>query len=68
MEPFQLGELVALNEAPVDTRGHVVGVSDDGRTVEVRWELRPGYEDQVTTEDGELLRRVHESEEGMAAA
>ena len=33
MEP--LGELVALNEAPVDTRGHVVAVSDDRRTVQI---------------------------------
>lgn len=68
MEPFQLGELVALNEAPVDTRGHVVAVSDDGRTVQIRWELRPGYEGEATTEATELVRRVHESEEGMAAA
>ena len=68
MEPFYPSELVALNEAPVDTRGHVVAVSDDGRTVQVRWELRPGYEDQVTAEDARLLRPVHESEEGMTAA
>jgi hypothetical protein len=68
MEPFRLGELVALNEAAVDTRGHVVGLSEDARLVQVRWDVCPGYEDQVTTENAELLRRVHESEEGMTAA
>jgi hypothetical protein len=68
METFQPGELVMLTEAPVDTRGRVVAVSDDGRTVTVHWELRPGHEEQHTTEDAALLRRVHESEEGMAAA
>ena len=52
MEAFQPGELVALTGAPVDTRGRVVDVSDNGRTVDVRWELRHG----------------HESEEGMATA
>ena len=50
MESFQPGELVALTDAPVDTRGRVQDVSDDGRTVEILWELR----------------HVHESEEGMA--
>jgi len=44
------GGLVALTDAPVDTRGRVLDVSDDGRTVEILWELR----------------HVHESEEGMA--
>jgi hypothetical protein len=68
METFQPGELVALTEAPVDTRGRVVAVSEDRRTVKVHWELRPGYEEQDTTEDAALLRQVHESEEGMAAA
>ena len=67
MEPLHPGEIVALTESPVDTRGRVVEVSDE-RTVKVHWELRPGYEDQLTLEDTALLRRVHESEEGMAAA
>ena len=62
MESFQPGELVALTDAPVDTRGRVQDVSDDGRTVEVRWELRHGHE------HARVLRRVHESEEGMATA
>src|SRR5262249_19160176 len=66
-EVFQLGEVVALREAAGGTRGPVVDVSDDGRTVQVRWELRHGHEHAVTTEGHAALRRVHESEEGMAA-
>jgi hypothetical protein len=68
MEGFQPGELVALTDAPVDNRGRVLDVRDDGRTIEVRWELRHGHEHAVTTEDARVLRRVHESEEGMATA
>jgi hypothetical protein len=68
MEPFQPGELVALTEAPVDTRGRIVQVDDQGRTVTVRWELYPGHEHEDTVEEAALLRRVHESEEGMATA
>jgi hypothetical protein len=68
MEGFHPGELVSLNDAPVDTRGRVLDVSDDGCTVEVRWELRHGHEHAVTSEDARVLRRVHESEEGMATA
>ena len=68
MEGFQPGEVVALREATVDTRGRVVGVSADGRTVNVHWSLRPGHQDKVTTENEATLRLVHESEEGMAAA
>ena len=67
-EVFQPGEMVALREAAVDTRGRIVDVSDDGRTIQVRWKLRPGHEDAVTTENATTVRRVHESEEGMAAA
>jgi hypothetical protein len=68
MERFYPGEMVMLREAHADTRGRVVDVSDDGRTVDVRWSLRPGHDDEVTTEDSLALRRVHESEEGMATA
>src|SRR5262249_6273773 len=68
MEVFQRGEVVALREATVDRRGRVIGVSADGRTVDVHWSLRPGHQDKVTTEDEASLRLVHESEEGMAAA
>lgn len=64
---FARGEPVALVEAPTDTLGRVVDVDDDGRTVEVLWEVRPGHEHEVTTEDADMLRRVHESEEGMLA-
>jgi hypothetical protein len=67
MEVFQPGEVVALREAAVDTRGRVVDVSDDGRAVNVRWSLRPGHQDEVTTENEAMLRRVHESEEGMVS-
>ena len=35
-------------------------------TADVRWSLRPGHHDDITTEDTAVLRRVHESEEGMA--
>ena len=66
MEPFQPGEMVMLREGHADTRGRIVDVSGDGLTVEVRWSSRPGHHDDVTTEDAEALRRVHESEEGMA--
>ena len=65
MEAFQPGEVVALREAVGDTRGRVVDVSDDGHRVDVHWSLRPGHEDAVTTEHETMLRRVHESEEGM---
>ena len=65
-ERFYPGEMVMLREAAGDTRGRIIEVSDDGRTVEVRWSLRPGHHDDVTTEDTAVLRRVHESEEGMA--
>ena len=68
MERFHPGEMVMLREAAVDTRGRVVDVSDDGRSVDVRWSLRPGHDNEVTTEDPLVLRRVHESEEGMATA
>ena len=66
MERFYPGEMVMLREADGDTRGRVVDVSDDGSTVDVRWALRPGHHDDVTTEYAAGLRRVHESEEGMA--
>jgi hypothetical protein len=65
MEAFQPGEVVALRESSGDTRGRVVDVSADGRTVDVHCSLRPGHHDQVTTENEAMLRLVHESEEGM---
>jgi hypothetical protein len=49
MEPFVPGESVALTgSAPAI--GHIVGVSDDGATVEVRWLWRPGHDHDVTVE------------------
>ena len=65
MEAFQPGEVVALREAVGDTRGRVVDVSDDSRRVDVHWSVRSGHEGEVTTEHETVLRRVHESEEGM---
>lgn len=66
MEDFEVGDPVALTEAPVDTFGRIVALGEDGRTAQVQWFHRPGYEHQVTTEDVRVLRRVHESEEGVA--
>jgi hypothetical protein len=64
MEPFLPGETVALNDS--DTAlGHIVDVSTDGATVEVRWLRRPGHDHEVTRERADAIRLVHESEEGM---
>lgn len=65
MEPFAPGEAVTLSDTTTGAVGRIVGVSDDGQTVDVHWHKRPGYEDQVTVEPSAALRRVHESEEGM---
>ena len=64
MEPFLPGESVALTDAD-RSLGHIVGVSDDGATVEVRWLRRPGHDHDLTVEPASAIRRVHESEEGM---
>jgi hypothetical protein len=64
MEPFVEGETVKLTDTD-RTLGHVVGVSNDGSTVEVRWLRRPGHDHGITHERIEAIRRVHESEEGM---
>jgi hypothetical protein len=61
MEPFAEGETVTLTDVD-HTLGHIVGVSDDGRTVEVRWQRRPGHDHDVTAERADAIRRVHESE------
>ena len=66
MEEFHIGDGVALTEASADTFGRIVAISEDGAAAQVHWFHRPGYEDRVTTEDVRLLRRVHESEEGVA--
>jgi hypothetical protein len=60
--------MVMLNEAPVDTRGRILEVLDGGRRIRVHWELRGEQAPHETVEDAAVLRRVHESEEGMAAA
>ena len=63
MEPFLLGESVTLIET-APAIGHIVGVSDDGRTVEVRWTRCPGHDHDVTFESAAAIRRLHESEDG----
>jgi hypothetical protein len=37
-------------------------VTADGKSAEVAWHRRPGYEHRTTMEATEALRRVHESE------
>jgi hypothetical protein len=64
MEPFVTGESVTLSDTD-HALGHIVGVSADGHTVEVRWLRRPGHDHDVTVERASAIRRVHESEEGM---
>ena len=64
MEPFVEGETVTLTDTD-HTLGHIVGVSADGATVEIRWQRRLGHDHGVTVERTALIRRVHESEEGM---
>jgi hypothetical protein len=63
MEPFLPGESVTLTDA-APAIGHIVGVSDDGATVEVRWTRRPGHDHEVTIERASAIRRMHESEDG----
>ena len=61
-EPLRRGEPVALSQAATDTLGHIVAMSADGKSAEVAWHRRPGYEHRTTMEPTEVLRRVHESE------
>lgn len=61
-EPLRPGEPVALSKAATDTLGHIVAVTADGKSAEVAWHRRPGYEHRTTTEPTDVLRRVHESE------
>lgn len=63
MEPFLLGESVTLTDA-APAIGHIVGVSEDGATVEVRWTRCPGHDHDVTVERTSAIRRLHESEDG----
>ncbi len=61
-EPLRRGEPVALSQAATDTLGHIVAVTADGKSAEVAWYRRPGYEHRTTMEATDALRRVHESE------
>ena len=62
MEPFVEGETVTLTDTD-HSLGHIVDGSDDGQTVEVRWQRRPGHDHDVTVERTAAIRRVHESDE-----
>ena len=62
MEPFAEGEAVTLNDTD-HALGHIVGVSADGHSVEVRWQHRPGHDHDLTVEPVGKIRRVHESDE-----
>jgi hypothetical protein len=63
MEPFVEGDTVRLTHVD-QTLGHVVHVSADGRSVDVRWQRNPGHDHEVTAERTDAIRRVHESEDG----
>jgi len=62
MEPFAEGEAVTLNDAD-HALGHIVRVSADGHSVQVRWHHRPGHDHDLTVEPVGKIRRVHESDE-----
>jgi hypothetical protein len=62
MEPFAEGDAVTLNDA-VHALGHIVRVSADRHSVQVRWQHRPGHDHDVTVEPVEKVRRVHEPDE-----
>ena len=66
MEPFRAGEPVTLREGSTDTIGRIVGITEDGRRAEVQWHTRPGHMHESTVEELTALRRLHESEAGMA--
>jgi hypothetical protein len=63
MEPFVTGETVTLTDS-APAIGHIVGVSGDGATVEVRWTRRPGHDHELTVERTSAILRLHESEDG----
>jgi hypothetical protein len=63
MEPFRPGESVTLTDS-APAIGHILSVSPDGSRVEIRWLRRPGHDHDVTVERAEMIRRMHESEDG----
>ena len=65
MPTFEPGASVLLVDSPEHATGWVVGVSDDGAMVEVRWVRREGLAQQVTTEPSITLRRTHDSDDDM---
>jgi hypothetical protein len=63
MEPFQPGESVTLTDS-APAIGHILSVSPDGSSLEIRWLRRPGHDHAVTVEPAATVRRMHESEDG----
>ena len=63
MEPFVTGESVTLTDS-APAIGHIVSISDDGATVEVRWLRRPRHDHDLTVARATALPRLHESEDG----
>jgi hypothetical protein len=63
MERFLPGEAVTLTDTD-HAIGHIVTISDDGSTAEILWRRRPGHDHDVTLESTEVIRRLHESDEG----
>lgn len=63
-EPFQRGDLVTLRsfESAREPLGRILSVTPEGDRAEVAWHRGPGQEQQVSLEQTEMLRRVHESE------
>lgn len=58
MKQLHPGDHVEVNGALERTDGRVEWVSDDGQRVRVRWSLRPGLEDQETSEVASDLRKL----------
>ena len=63
-EPLRRGELVTLREpeSAAEPLGRIVSVTPEGDRAEVAWHTGRGHEKQITLEQTEMLRRVHESE------
>jgi len=60
MEQFEPGEVVELRQSP-SMKGVIVGVSDDGQFIEVRWVVPSVMEGKTTTNRPSQLRKVQES-------
>lgn len=58
MKQLHPGDHVEVNGAVEPTDGRVEWVSDDRQRVRVRWNVRPGLEDQETSEVATDLRKL----------